>query len=90
MRATDPMSEEEVRRRIGKPLAYALSNECRVDCHSGGAGQVGGGGCCARSSCQGGVAVWPPEVAEAGRIANDVNLAAWGVIVEGTTRGGMF
>lgn len=31
MRATDPMSEEEVRRRIGTPSAWALSNECRVD-----------------------------------------------------------
>ena len=53
----------------------------------GGQGGSGGGGCGARPSCQGEVAVWPPEVAEAGRIANDVNLAARGVIAEGTTRG---
>ena len=36
------------------------------------------------------MAVWPPEVAEAGRIANDVNLAARGVIAEGTNRGEIF
>lgn len=55
----------------------------------GGQGGSGGEMLC-EAFLPGGVAVWPPEVAEAGRIVNDVNLAAQGVIAEGTIRGEMF
>ena len=55
-----------------------------------GQGRGSGGEMLCEAFLPGGVAVWPPEVAKAGRIANDVNLAARGVIAEGTTRGEMF